>query len=159
MIVIGGQEERLCVCKDSFERVSGRLKWEGCSLLIVGRQHSGTCNLGSLSPSDQSNPRTPHTSPPLTPTKPNVARSGLSPMAARASKRETHSTTIWCPASRPANSNFTIFPTTRQHITVKMPSEVSDIKQFIEICRRKDAKCTSTNSESVRGCRNRRCTL
>jgi hypothetical protein len=23
-----------------------------------------------------------------------------------------------------------------------MPSEVSDIKQFIEICRRKDAKCT-----------------
>ncbi|USP79901.1 ribosomal protein L38e [Curvularia clavata] len=26
-----------------------------------------------------------------------------------------------------------------------MPSEVSDIKQFIEICRRKDAKCTSTN--------------
>lgn len=29
---------------------------------------------------------------------------------------------------------------------VKMPSEVSDIKQFIEICRRKDAKCTSTTS-------------
>jgi hypothetical protein len=27
-----------------------------------------------------------------------------------------------------------------------MPSEVSDIKQFIEICRRKDAKCTSYNS-------------
>jgi hypothetical protein len=27
---------------------------------------------------------------------------------------------------------------------VKMPSEVSDIKQFIEICRRKDASCTST---------------
>lgn len=26
-----------------------------------------------------------------------------------------------------------------------MPSEVSDIKQFIEICRRKDAKCTSFN--------------
>lgn len=25
-----------------------------------------------------------------------------------------------------------------------MPSEVSDIKQFIEICRRKDAKCTFT---------------
>ena len=24
-----------------------------------------------------------------------------------------------------------------------MPREVSDIKQFIEICRRKDAKCTS----------------
>jgi hypothetical protein len=23
-----------------------------------------------------------------------------------------------------------------------MPSEVSDIKQFIEICRRKDASCT-----------------
>jgi hypothetical protein len=28
--------------------------------------------------------------------------------------------------------------------SAKMPSEVSDIKQFIEICRRKDAKCTST---------------
>jgi hypothetical protein len=28
-----------------------------------------------------------------------------------------------------------------------MPSEVSDIKQFIEICRRKDAKCTSHNSD------------
>ena len=27
-----------------------------------------------------------------------------------------------------------------------MPSEVSDIKQFIEICRRKDAKCTFTMS-------------
>jgi hypothetical protein len=26
-----------------------------------------------------------------------------------------------------------------------MPSEVSDIKQFIEICRRKDAKCTCYN--------------
>jgi hypothetical protein len=25
-----------------------------------------------------------------------------------------------------------------------MPREVSDIKQFIEICRRKDASCTST---------------
>lgn len=29
-----------------------------------------------------------------------------------------------------------------------MPSEVSDIKQFIEICRRKDAKCTSTNFDA-----------
>jgi hypothetical protein len=27
-----------------------------------------------------------------------------------------------------------------------MPSEVSDIKQFIEICRRKDASCTFYNS-------------
>ena len=27
-----------------------------------------------------------------------------------------------------------------------MPSEVSDIKQFIEICRRKDAKCRSISS-------------
>jgi hypothetical protein len=26
-----------------------------------------------------------------------------------------------------------------------MPREVSDIKQFIEICRRKDASCTSTS--------------
>jgi hypothetical protein len=26
-----------------------------------------------------------------------------------------------------------------------MPSEVSDIKQFIEICRRKDASCTFYN--------------
>lgn len=33
--------------------------------------------------------------------------------------------------------------TTRQSAT--MPSEVSDIKQFIEICRRKDAQCTSCN--------------
>jgi hypothetical protein len=36
-----------------------------------------------------------------------------------------------------------------------MPSEVSDIKQFIEICRRKDAKCTfswgSGWSVAVRG--------
>jgi len=30
-----------------------------------------------------------------------------------------------------------------------MPSEVSDIKQFIEICRRKDASCTSTTSFPV----------
>jgi len=29
-----------------------------------------------------------------------------------------------------------------------MPSEVSDIKQFIEICRRKDAKCTSHHTIS-----------
>lgn len=29
-----------------------------------------------------------------------------------------------------------------QHQTVTMPREVSDIKQFIEICRRKDASCT-----------------
>ena len=32
----------------------------------------------------------------------------------------------------------------RPHFTsLTMPREVSDIKQFIEICRRKDAKCTS----------------
>ena len=33
-----------------------------------------------------------------------------------------------------------------------MPREVSDIKQFIEICRRKDAKCTSLpeTSESLK---------
>jgi len=30
-----------------------------------------------------------------------------------------------------------------------MPSEVSDIKQFIEICRRKDAKCTFCDSVLV----------
>jgi hypothetical protein len=29
--------------------------------------------------------------------------------------------------------------------SAKMPSEVSDIKQFIEICRRKDASCTFFN--------------
>jgi hypothetical protein len=28
------------------------------------------------------------------------------------------------------------------HNTANMPAEVSDIKQFIEICRRKDALCT-----------------
>jgi hypothetical protein len=32
-----------------------------------------------------------------------------------------------------------------------MPSEVSDIKQFIEICRRKDAKCTFTLISRGRG--------
>jgi hypothetical protein len=41
-----------------------------------------------------------------------------------------------------------------------MPSEVSDIKQFIEICRRKDAKCTFCQlqyySATVR-CGARRC--
>jgi Ribosomal L38e protein family len=28
------------------------------------------------------------------------------------------------------------------HHTVTMPREISDIKNFIEICRRKDASCT-----------------
>lgn len=31
-----------------------------------------------------------------------------------------------------------------------MPSEVSDIKQFIEICRRKDASCEQTRCASTR---------
>lgn len=30
-----------------------------------------------------------------------------------------------------------------------MPREVSDIKQFIEICRRKDAKCKPLSHDSV----------
>ncbi|EDU45365.1 hypothetical protein PTRG_02842 [Pyrenophora tritici-repentis Pt-1C-BFP] len=97
-----------------------------------GRQHSGTCKSIAFRPRGRHTRRHP--------TKPDAATPALSPLAARAPKRESLSTTICCPASRPANSNFTIFPTTRQHITVKMPSEVSDIKQFIEICRRKDAK-------------------
>jgi hypothetical protein len=37
-----------------------------------------------------------------------------------------------------------------------MPSEVSDIKQFIEICRRKDASCTFYNSPARGGLRKRR---
>lgn len=37
-------------------------------------------------------------------------------------------------------------PTRLDEYTAKMPSEVSDIKQFIEICRRKDAKCASLPS-------------
>lgn len=38
-------------------------------------------------------------------------------------------------------------PTLRQpNTSIKMPSEVSDIKQFIEICRRKDASCTCWSS-------------
>ncbi len=36
---------------------------------------------------------------------------------------------------------------TFSHLTsVTMPSEVSDIKQFIEICRRKDAECKPTST-------------
>lgn len=39
----------------------------------------------------------------------------------------------------------------------KMPSEVSDIKQFIEICRRKDAQCTSAcHTHRVRDAQKRR---
>jgi hypothetical protein len=30
-----------------------------------------------------------------------------------------------------------------------MPAEVSDIKQFIEICRRKDAQCTCGSARSA----------
>lgn len=37
-----------------------------------------------------------------------------------------------------------------------MPSEVSDIKQFIEICRRKDAKCMFCTSTTITGKRRRR---
>ena len=36
---------------------------------------------------------------------------------------------------------------------VKMPSEVSDIKQFIEICRRKDASCAWLSSPITDGTR------
>ncbi|RMZ73971.1 60s ribosomal l38 [Pyrenophora seminiperda CCB06] len=85
--------------------------------------------------------RSPSAQPTVTPhaTKPNLATHALSPTAVRAFKREF--TTICCPATVVVSDlNFTIFPTTRHHNTVKMPSEVSDIKQFIEICRRKDAK-------------------
>jgi hypothetical protein len=35
------------------------------------------------------------------------------------------------------------------HKAATMPTEVSDIKQFIEICRRKDASCESTNCSLV----------
>lgn len=62
------------------------------------------------------------------------------PIAARAVVSET--TTIWagtsafCELQRSStNPRFDL-------ITAKMPAEVSDIKQFIEICRRKDAQCT-----------------
>jgi hypothetical protein len=32
-----------------------------------------------------------------------------------------------------------------------MPREVTDIKSFIEICRRKDARCTSNHTNSPGG--------
>lgn len=46
----------------------------------------------------------------------------------------------------PPTSNFDIFQTpivqtSTPHNTANMPQQVSDIKQFIEIARRKDASC------------------
>lgn len=46
-----------------------------------------------------------------------------------------------CPLAIPISTSL-IPPTT----TAKMPSEVLDIKNFLEIARRKDAKCTLTRS-------------
>lgn len=54
-----------------------------------------------------------------------------------------HSTTI-CLGDRLEIHDPELSVTDSSHQSVKMPSEVSDIKQFIEICRRKDAKCTFT---------------
>jgi hypothetical protein len=74
--------------------------------------------------------------------------SSLAPTPARRSVRTTSEfppqRTISNSSSRRPDRTTPIprYPTSTQSVT--MPSEVSDIKQFIEICRRKDAKCTFT---------------
>jgi hypothetical protein len=70
----------------------------------------------------------------------------------RAHKRNFHSTTVaihdyW----KPTATDSSRIPSTSH--TVKMPAEVSDIKQFIEICRRKDAQCTFYELPSSLGSR------
>jgi hypothetical protein len=76
------------------------------------------------------------------PAIPHPATLTLSPIVVRApNKRELHKPRRFSQKSDELHDPRIIPPDSSTHISVKMPSEVSDIKQFIEICRRKDAKC------------------
>jgi len=109
---------------------------EGCRIVVVGSTQC--CN--HISSSCRHTRRHP--------TNPNRASRRTAP------QQPVHASQARNPLHKSKLSGllrkFTITNRTSPNRLVKsatMPSEVSDIKQFIEICRRKDAKCTFRNSD------------